>query len=165
MTSRVPLRSDNAPSEIDEVLHAWLTEWRAKSFEGELEHVHTPDDRGHYHWLIRLRGEEKDVLTVWFSLRQRTVHVECELMPAPEENKEELYAFLLAKNAEMREVHLAIGPEKGIYLVTQIPAGELTFDRVDELLGAIVAYVDELFVTAMSLGFQSLYRRRKRPAR
>jgi len=161
VTSRAPLRSGNAPSDIDAVLHGWMSEWHAKGLPGELDHVHAPDERGHYHWLVRLRGDEKDVITIWFSLRQRTVHVECELMPAPEENKEALYAFLLKKNAELREVHLALGPEQGVYLVTQLPAAEITADRVDELLGAVLTYVDELFVNAMSLGYQSLYRRRK----
>ena len=51
-----------------------------------------PDDRGHYHWMIRLRGEEKDVIALWLTLRQRTVHVETQLMPAPEENRETLYS-------------------------------------------------------------------------
>ena len=66
---------------------------------------------------VRLRGEEKDVITLWLSLRQRTVHVETEVMPAPEENREALYRYLLVKNADLRDLHLAIGPEDGIYLV------------------------------------------------
>ncbi len=162
MSTRAPLRSDDAPQQIDATLHAWISQPVAQTYGATLEHVHEPDEVGNYHWLVRLKGEEKDVVTVWFSLRQRTVYVECELMPAPESNKEDLYAYLLSKNADMREVHLALGPEKGVYLVTQVPYGELSLDRVDELLGAIVVYVDELFSTAMSLGFQGLYRRRKR---
>ena len=65
------------------------------------------------------------------------------------------------KNAELRELHLAIGPENGIYLVAQIPAGEVTLKRLDELVGATVQYVDEIFPTAMTMGLSSLYRRRR----
>ncbi len=82
-------------------------------------------------------------------------------MPAPEENREELYRYLMVKNHELRELHLAIGPEEGIYLVTQVPIQELTVERLDELVGATVTYVDEIFPTAMTMGLGSVYRRRK----
>ena len=65
------------------------------------------------------------------------------------------------KNHELRELHLAIGPEDGIYLVTQIPIGELTIERLDELVGATVHYVDEMYPTAMTMGLPSVYRRRR----
>jgi hypothetical protein len=43
-----------------------------------------------------------------------------------------------------------------------VPTGELTVDRLDELVGATVTYVDEIFPTAMSMGLASMYRRRIR---
>jgi hypothetical protein len=82
-------------------------------------------------------------------------------MPAPEDNIEALYRYLLVKNHELRELHLAIGPEAGIYLVTQVPIGELTVERMDELVGATVTYVDDMFPTVMSMGLPSIYRRRR----
>jgi len=128
-----------------------------------VEHHTLPDDRGHFHWLIRLKGDEKDVITLWLSLRQRTVHVETEVTPAPEENREELYRYLLVKNAELRELHLAIGPENGIYLMAQIPFLEVTKERLDEVVGATLTYVEEIYPTAMTMGLASIYRRRRRP--
>ena len=65
------------------------------------------------------------------------------------------------KNHELRELHLAIGPEDGIYLVAQVPTNELTLERMDELVGATVTYVDEIYPTAMTMGLPALYRRRK----
>jgi hypothetical protein len=127
-----------------------------------VEHQTLPDDRGHFHWLIRLKGEEKDVITLWLSLRQRTVHVETEVTPAPEENRETLFRYLLVKNAELRELHLAIGPEDGIYLMAQIPIRELTKERLDEVVGATLTYVEEIYPTAMTIGLSSLYRRRRK---
>ena len=158
--TRAPLSDAGAAARLNETLREWAAQWHASSFLGHVEHQALPDDKGHYHWLIRLKGEEKDVITVWLSLRQRSVHVETELMPAPEERREELYRYLLVKNHELRELHLAIGPEEGIYLVTQIPIQELTAERLDELVGATVHYVDEIFPTAMSMGLGSVYRRR-----
>ena len=157
-----PIGDDDAPRALDDVLRAWQLQWRESGFVGDIEHVSEPDDKGHYHWMIRLRGEEKDVIALWLTLRQRSVHFETELMPAPEENREALYRFLLVKNAELRGVHLAIGPEEGIYLVGALRLAELTLERLDEMIGATLHYVDEIFPTAMGLGLASFYRRRPR---
>ncbi|MGD0055424.1 MAG: type III secretion system chaperone [Acidimicrobiales bacterium] len=159
MTS-APIADGDAPERFNEVVTSWARQWREGGMLGEVEHQHAPDDKGHWHWLIRLHGDEKDVITIWLSLRQRTVHVETELMPAPEENHEELYRFMLVKNAELRLVHLAIGPEAGIYLMSEVPVGDLGVERLDELVGATMTYVDEIFPTAMTMGYGSLYRRR-----
>ena len=142
-------------------MSTWATTWRASALLG-VEHQPLPDDRGHFHWLIRLKGEEKDVITLWLSLRQRTVHVETEVTPAPEENRETLFRYLLVKNAELRELHLAIGPEDGIYLTAKVPIRELTKERLDEIVGATLTYVEEIYPTAMTLGLSSLYRRRRK---
>ena len=160
--SRAPLSDADAAERLDETLHQWFDLWHASAFVGQIEHQDIPDDKGQFHWLVRLRGEERDVITLWLSLRQRTVFAETELMPAPDENREELYRYLMVRNHELRELHLAIGPEDGIYLVAQVPVNELTIERMDELVGATVHYVDEIFPTAMTMGLPSVYRRRRR---
>ncbi len=158
--TRAPLGDGDSARRLNEEIESWSTQWSGTLLG--IEHQPMPDDRGHYHWLIRLKGDEKDVITLWLSLRQRSVHVETELMPAPEENREALLRFLLVRNAELREVHFAIGPEEGIYLMTQIPMNEIDVDRLDELVGATLTYVDEIYPTAMSMGLPGLYRRRPR---
>jgi len=160
--TRAPIAGDDAPERLDETLRRWALQWTATSSLLGIEHQPLPDDRGHFHWLVRLKGDERDVITMWLSLRQRTVHVETEVMAAPEENLEALYRYLLVRNAELRELHLAIGPEQGIYLMTQVPMNEVTVERLDELVGATITYVDEIFPTVMSLGLPALYRRRRR---
>jgi hypothetical protein len=159
--TRAPLSDADAAARLDGTLQEWAALWNASSFVGHIEHQPLPDDKGHFHWLIRLKGDEKDVITLWLSLRQRTVFAETELIPAPEDRREELYRYLLVKNHELRELHLAIGPEEGIYLVTQIPIQELSIERLDELVGATVHYVDEIYPTAMTMGLPSMYRRRQ----
>ncbi len=157
-----PIGGDGAPEALDALVRAWHHQWHQSGYVGEVEHAARPDDKGHYHWMIRLRGEDKDVVALWLTLRQRTVHFESELMPAPEENLEALYRYLLVKNADLHGVHLAIGPEDGIYLVGELALGDVTVERLDEMVGATLHYVDEIFATAMSLGLASLYRRRPR---
>jgi Putative bacterial sensory transduction regulator len=161
LSPRAPLGDADSARHLDATVVSWAKDWHASALLG-VEHQPLPDDRGHFHWLIRLKGEEKDVITLWLSLRQRTVHVETEVTPAPEENRETLYRYLLTKNAELRELHLAIGPEDGIYLMAQIPIPELTKERLDEVVGATLTYVEEIYPTAMTMGLPSLYRRRRK---
>jgi hypothetical protein len=42
-----------------------------------------------------------------------------------------------------------------------VPIAELTVERMDELVGATVTYVDDMFPTVMSMGLPSIYRRRR----
>ena len=156
-----PISNEQAPLELSAVINEWQRLWHDDGFVAEVEHAAHCDDKGHYHWMIRLRGEEKNVIALWLTLRQRTVFLETQVMPAPEENLESLYKYLLVKNADLRDLHLALGLEEGIYLVGQIPVGEVTLERLDELVGATLHYVDEIFPTAMSMGLASLYRRRR----
>jgi hypothetical protein len=161
LSERAPLGDAESARRLDATVTSWAKQWHASDLLG-VEHQALPDDRGHFHWLIRLKGDEKDVITLWLSLRQRTVHVETEVTPAPEENRETLYRYLLTKNAELRELHLAIGPEDGIYLMAQIPIAEMTTERLDEVVGATLTYVEEIYPTAMTMGLPSLYRRRRK---
>ena len=156
--TRAPVGGPDSAKELNETLRAWSQRWTASALLG-VEHQPTPDDRGHFHWLVRLAGDEKDVITIWLSLRQRTVHVETQVMPAPEADREALYRFLLVKNADLHELHLAIGPEEGVYLMTEIPIHDVTVERLDELVGATLTYVDEIFPTVMTMGLPALYRR------
>lgn len=156
--TRAPVGDANSAQRLDDTIQSWARQWTASALLG-IEHQPLSDDRGQFHWLIRLRGDEKGVITLWLSLRQRTVHAETEVTPAPEVNREAFYRYLLVKNAELRELHLAIGPEEGIYLTAQIPINDVDVERLDELVGATLTYVDEIFPTAMSLGLPALYRR------
>ena len=57
-----------------------------------------PDDR---RWFVRMKGEQKDTFTIWLTLRQRTLHYETYVMPAPEENHEQFYEHLLRRNLKL----------------------------------------------------------------
>ena len=156
--TRAPLAGEDAPRRLDATIARWADQWPGTLLG--VEHRDEPDAAGHHHWLIRLRGVERDVVTLWLSLRQRTVHLECELAPAPGERLEEVYRFCLARNRGLREVHVALGPEDGLYLVAEVPVGEVTVERLDELVGATVASVEELYPTVMALGHGRWFRRR-----
>ena len=113
-------------------------------------------------WYLRLRGEEKDVVTVWLTVRQRTLHHETQMMPAPEVNVEATYEYLLRRNADLHRMRFALGPEDAVYLVGEIPVTDVSEDELDRVIGSSLAYIDTCFPTAMSIGFAGAYRRRRR---
>ena len=76
--------------------------------------------------VLRFKGEEKDFITVWFTLRQRTLWHEAQFMPAPEEHKEEVFAYLLRRNMQLFGMAFALGPEDAVYLVGRVPARSST---------------------------------------
>ena len=113
-------------------------------------------------WYIRLRGDEKDFLTIWLTVRQRTMHHETQVMPAPETNVRETYEYVLRRNADVCQMRFALGPEDAIYLVGEVPVTSVDDGELDRIVGSSLAYVDAVFPVAMSIGFAGRYRRRPR---
>lgn len=139
---------------LDQWSNALLADGLLESMESGIS------DDGKQQWLLRFRGEEKQFIAIWMTLRQRTVYVEIELMPPPEENIDEVLAIALTKNFDLFPLHIAIGPDNGLYLVMRFPVGEASNELFDEICGAAIRYVEELFPTLMARGYASVYRRR-----
>jgi hypothetical protein len=111
-------------------------------------------------WYLRLRGEEKEFVTVWLTLQQRTLHHEAQFMPGPETNVEATWTYLLKRNADLLGMCFSLGPEDAVYLVGRVPVEQVDDDELDRIMGASLAYTDECFPTAMTLGYEGMYRRR-----
>lgn len=112
-------------------------------------------------WYLRLHGEEKDFVTVWLTIRQRTLHHEAQVMPAPEVNAEATFEYLLRRNADLHQMRFALGVEDAVYLVGEIPVTAVTEEELDRIVGSSLAYIEDYFPTAMSIGFAGRYRRRR----
>ncbi|HLX87983.1 MAG TPA: YbjN domain-containing protein [Acidimicrobiales bacterium] len=113
-------------------------------------------------WYLRLSGDEKDFVTVWLTVRQRTLHHEAQVMPAPETNIEATYEYLLRRNGDLRQMSFALGPEDAVYLVGELPVTDVSDEELDRIVGSSLAYVDDVFPTAMQIGFAAKYRRPRR---
>ena len=110
-------------------------------------------------WFVRLQGEEKQVTTVWFHLRQRTLHYETQFMPQPEENKEQLYELLLQFNVRLPfGMRFAIGWEDAVYLEGAVPLSIVDGELLDELIGAAYHFTERWFRPCMRIGYQSKFR-------
>jgi hypothetical protein len=146
---------------------AAIDEWSARELaRGEslvaAERQEVADRTAPQRWYLRFKGEEKDFITVWLTLNQRTLHHEAQFMPAPEENKEAVFQYLLRRNGDLYAMSFCLGPEDAVYLVGRVAAAEVNDDELDRITGSSIHYVDEHFPTAMTLGYPNLYRRRPR---
>jgi hypothetical protein len=113
---------------------------------------------GDRRWFIRLAGEEKQVTTIWFHLRERTLHFETQFMPSPEENREQLFEYLLRLNNKLFGVRFSIGDEEAIYLMGQLPWSAVDEDELDRIVGSAYAYTEQWFRPAMRIGYASKFR-------
>lgn len=108
-------------------------------------------------WFVRMRGEAKEITTVWITLGQRTIRYETYVMPAPEENQVQLYEQLLRRNERLVGAHFSIGVEDAVFLRGELPLAALTEDELDRVVGSLYAYVEQVFPAAIRLGFASRF--------
>jgi hypothetical protein len=137
-------------------IDAWLAEQLAEN--PVVAAVERDEESGERRWFVRVHGEQKDVFTIWFTLRQRTLHYETYVMPAPEENPAQLYEQLLRRNRKLYGAAFAIGEEDAIFLVGQLAGEAVTDDELDRILGSLYAWVEQYFRPAMRIGFASRFR-------
>lgn len=108
-------------------------------------------------WYVRLHGEEKEFTTVWITLGQRTLRYETYVMPAPEENGEQLYEHLLRRNETIVGAHFSIGIEDAIFLRGELPLGLLQEKELDRIIGTLYASVERIFPIIIRIGFASRF--------
>lgn len=117
-------------------------------------------DRGEvdeYRWYVRMRGVEKEFTTIWITLGQRTLRYETYVMPAPEENSEQLYESLLRRNEKLVGVNFSIGIEDAIFLRGQLPLSALTESELDRVVGTLYSTVEQVFQGLLRIGFASRF--------
>jgi len=142
-----------------EALEAQIDAWLAAQLAENpvVAAVERDTESGERRWFVRVRGEQKDVFTIWFHLGQRTLHYETYVMPAPEENQAAFYEHLLRRNRKLYGAAFAVGEEDAIFLVGQLANEAVTDDELDRLLGSLYAWVEQFFRPAMRIGYASRF--------
>lgn len=161
----VELAERETLSEVAARIDAWVA--RERSVHGTFgltaaERQEVRDGSASSRWYLRLKGEEKDPITLWLTLHQRTLHHEAHVMPAPTERRDEVLAYLMRANASLYAMTFSLGPEDAVFLTGRVPASLVDDDELDRIVGASIVYVDDHYPMAMTLGHPSLYRRRSR---
>jgi hypothetical protein len=140
-------------------IDGWLDEFAADNPIVAAIDRGTSDDTGfgEPRWYVRLIGEEKDFITVWFTLGQRTVRYETYVMPAPEENGAAVMDLLLRRNDQLVGAHFSIGAEQAIYLRGELPDIAVNADELDRVLGTMYVTVEANFGPLIRLAFASRF--------
>ena len=123
---------------LDARIDAWLAAQKAEN--PVVAAVERDVESGERRWFVRVRGEQKDVFSIWFHLRQRTLHYETYVMPAPEENHAAFFEHLLRRNRKLYGAAFAIGEEDAVFL-----------------LGQLDTWVEQFFRPALRIGFASRF--------
>jgi hypothetical protein len=108
---------------------------------------------------VALPGEKRLKTACILTVGGHALEIEAFVMRAPEENREQVYAWLLQRNARMYAVHWSIDSTGDVYLAGRLPLGAVTADEIDRILGCVLEYADGSFNTLLELGFGSSIRR------
>ena len=109
-------------------------------------------------WYVRFAGEAKENYSAEFTLGQRSLHFETYFMPAPQENLEELYRYLLVRNVKLYGMAFSVHRSGGVYIEGRLPNRMVHEpDEIDRILGSLFAYTEEMFTTAAKIGFASRF--------
>jgi hypothetical protein len=140
--------SERTVAELDAVIEETL---RA----AELEHEHPGTGR----FVVTLPGVQKQRTVVGLTVGDHGFRVEAFVCRQPDENREQLWAWLLQHNARMYGVSYSIDTVGDVYLTGRLPHAAVTPEEIDRLLGSVLTYADEHFNTMLEIGFGTSIRR------
>ena len=108
---------------------------------------------GEHSYAVTLPGTHKLKTLCNLIVGEHALRIEAFVMRQPDENREELWAWLLQRNARMYGVAFAIDGPGDVYLTGRLSLHAVTADELDRLLGAVVTYADESFNPMLEIGF------------
>jgi hypothetical protein len=123
--------------------------------DADLVHEHPAPGR----WLVDLPGTKKLKTVCGLIVGEHALRVEAFVCRQPDENREQLWTYLLQHNARMYGVAYSIDSVGDVYLTGRLPHSAVTADEIDRLLGAVLSYADDSFNTMLEIGFGSSIRR------
>ena len=117
------------------------------------------DKTGDSTYVVTLPGSHKLKTACHLIVGEHALRIEAFVMRQPDERREDLWAWLLRRNARMYGVSFSIDAVGDVYLTGRVSLKGLDEDELDRLLGAVLTYADESFNTILELGFASSIRK------
>ena len=108
---------------------------------------------------VALPGEKRLKTACLLTVGTHALEIEAFVMRAPEENREQVYAWLLQRNTRTYAVSWAIDGAGDVYLVGRVPLSTVTAEEIDRILGSVLENADGSFNTLLEMGFGSSIRR------
>lgn len=135
-------------SGVPEVIEAFLAERELKF---------TSPGTGRY--FVTLPGTKKLQTNVWLRVNSHALVVEAFVCRRPDEAHEDVYRFMLQRNAKLYGVAYTIDQLGDIYLVGRVSLESVSADELDRLLGQVLETADGDFNTLLEIGFATSIRR------
>ena len=104
-------------------------------------------------FFLHLPGTHKPEVGVHLLVRERTLLVECFVMRAPEDAREDVYRVLLRHNSATYGLRYVLDELGDIFLMGAVPLEAVSEDEVDRLMGCAITYADEVFPALVNIGF------------
>lgn len=133
---------------IDDVIRSTLD-------ERELAYEHKEPGK----FFVTLPGTKKLQTNCWLVVGRHALLVEAFVCRKPDEAHEDVYRFLLRRNAKLYGVHYTVDPEGDIYLVGRVGLHAVTPDELDRVLGQVVEAADGDFNALLEIGFAGAIQR------
>lgn len=121
----------------------------------ELDYSKPEDGR----FFVTLPGTKKLQTNCWLILAEHALVVEAFVCRQPDEAHEEVYRYLLRRNARLYGVHYTIDSTGDIYLVGRLGLHAVTEDELDRVLGQVLEAADGDFNQLLEIGFATAIRR------
>jgi Putative bacterial sensory transduction regulator len=110
-------------------------------------------------FLVTLAGVRRHRTLVWLVVGAHHVLVESFVCRAPDENAEQVYRYLLQRNARLRSVAYSLDAVGDIHLVGRLGRSALTANEIDTVLGVVLETSDADFNAILERGFAAAIRR------
>jgi hypothetical protein len=110
-------------------------------------------------YVVTLPGTHKLKTVVNLIVGEHALRLEAFVMRRPDENAEELWAWLLRRNARMYGVAFSIDGNGDVYLTGRVSLRGLDEEELDRLLGSVLTYADESFDSMLEIGFGGAIKR------
>ncbi len=110
-------------------------------------------------YVLSLPGTRKLRTATSVIIGERAVAVVAFVARNPDENREDVYRWLLRRNARMFAVGFALDELGDIYLVGRLPLGAVNAEGLDQIIGAVLDNADSSFNAILEMGFATAIRR------
>ncbi|GGM69646.1 hypothetical protein GCM10012275_45140 [Longimycelium tulufanense] len=110
-------------------------------------------------FFVTLPGIKKLQTNCWLIVERHALLVEAFVCRHPDEAHEEVYRYLLRRNARLYGVHYTVDKAGDIYLIGHIGLHAVTAEELDRVLGQVLEAADGDFNTLLELGFATAIKR------
>ena len=105
-------------------------------------------------FVIVLPGEQKLRTTVSVQAGTRLMSLNAFVIRHPDDNTEAIHTWLLERNRKTFGLSYALDQHGDIFLVGSLPAGNVTAEDIDDLMGSVLENADQVFNHLLEMGFE-----------